>query len=72
MKTKMHFWSYLAQFFLEREMFHRKFVEKIKTHSIFNNIFRKSCSLWDNVDTYCAAEQATDDSMAHKHCMPDT
>ena len=31
MKTDIHFRSYLAQFFLEWEMFQSKFVEKIKT-----------------------------------------
>ena len=31
--------------------------------------FRKSCRLWDNVEKYCRARQATDDSMAQ--CMPD-
>jgi len=33
MKTDVHFWSYLAQFFLEWEMFQTKVVEKIKTHT---------------------------------------
>jgi hypothetical protein len=32
MKTNKHFWSYLAQFFVEREIFQAKVVEKIKTH----------------------------------------
>jgi len=32
MKTNIHFRSYLAQFFLEWEMFQTKVVEKIKTH----------------------------------------
>ena len=32
MKTNKHFWTYLAQFFLEWEMFRTKAVEKIKTH----------------------------------------
>jgi len=31
-------------------------------------IFRKSCFLWDNVETYCRARQATDGNMAHAHC----
>jgi len=37
MKTNIHLRSYLAQFFLEREMFEIKVVEKIKTHFMFNN-----------------------------------
>ena len=32
MKTNILFLSYLAQFFLEWEMFQTKVVEKIKTH----------------------------------------
>jgi hypothetical protein len=32
MKTTRHLLSYLFQFFLEREMFLTKAVEKIKTH----------------------------------------
>ena len=32
MMTNTHFWSYLAQFVLEREMFQTKAVDKIKTH----------------------------------------
>jgi len=31
-------------------MFQTKVVEKIKTHFQFNNFFRKSCRLWDNVE----------------------
>jgi len=33
--------------------------------------FRKSCHLWNNVEKYCRAWQATDDNMAHVHCMLD-
>jgi hypothetical protein len=33
---------------------------------------RKSCRLWDNVEKYCTAGQATDDNMAHAQCMLDT
>ena len=31
--------------------------------------FRKSCRLWDDVEKYSRAGQATDDNMAHTHCM---
>jgi hypothetical protein len=47
MKTNMHLW-YLAQFFLEWEMFQTEVVEKIKTHilcpvmSDFHEIWYKS------------------------------
>jgi len=47
-------------------MFPIRVVEKIKTHFMFNSPPpRKSCSLWDNVEKYCRAVQATDDSKAH-------
>ena len=68
MKTDIHFWSYLAQFFSEWEMFQTKFVEKIKTHILCSvTFFRKSCRLLDNVEKYCRTRQATDDNMAHPH-----
>jgi hypothetical protein len=41
MKTniRVYLWSYLAQFFLECEMFLTKVLEEIKTHFVFNNGF---------------------------------
>ena len=46
--------SYLAQFFLDWEMFQAKVVEKIKTEILFSIkfffCFRKSCRLWDGVE----------------------
>jgi hypothetical protein len=73
MKTDIHFWSYLAHFILEWKMFQTKVTEKIKTHFMLNNFFFcKSSGLSDNVDKYHRAGQATDDNMAHAHCMVDT
>ena len=47
------FLSYLAQFFLEWEVFETNFVEKIKTHILCSVIFfRKLYRLWDNVEKY--------------------
>ena len=34
-----HFWWHLAEFFVEWEMFHTIFVEKIQTHAFFSIIF---------------------------------
>jgi len=72
MKTYIHFWSYLAQFFLEWEMFHAWGVEKIKKkkkHFMFNKLsprpFRKPYLVWDDVEKYWRAGQATDGNMAH-------
>jgi len=50
-----------------------KFVENIKSNvlcSIF--FFRKSCHLWDSVEKYCRAGEATYDNMAHARCLMDT
>ena len=46
-KTNIHFWSYLAQFFLEWGMFQTKIVEKIKIRILFSVtfFFFKSCRL---------------------------
>ena len=41
MKTTKHFWSYLAYFSLELEMFQTKYVGEIKTQFVFNTFFLK-------------------------------
>jgi hypothetical protein len=40
--------------------------ENQNTHFVLNNIFRKSCRLWDNVEKYCRPGQATDDSIIRR------
>jgi len=50
---------------------HKCCSENQNTHFVFSNFF-SSCHLWDNVEKYCRAGQATDDSMAHAHCILDT
>jgi hypothetical protein len=54
---------YLAEFFLEWEMFQTKFVEKIKTHILYSiTCSLKSCCLWDNMEKYGRAGQAIGDN----------
>ena len=60
MKTNVRLWSYLAQFFLDWEIFQTKAVEKTKRIISFNKISPKSCRLWDNVEKYGTAGQDTD------------
>ena len=74
MNTSMHYWSHLAQFFLEWKMFRTKVVEKIKTHTLcsITFFFRRSWFSWDSMEKYCRARRATDDSMAHGHCILNT
>jgi len=52
-------------------MFQKKVVEKLETHILcsITFFFRKWCCLWNNVEKYRTAGQATDDNMAHAHCM---
>jgi hypothetical protein len=40
-------------------------------HFMFNTFFL-SCRLWDIVEKYGTAGQATDENMAHAHCMLNT
>jgi hypothetical protein len=54
-------------------MFHKIVVQKIETHILCSKTFvRKSFHLWDNVQKYCGARQATEDVIAHAHYMLDT
>jgi hypothetical protein len=72
MKTIRHFLSYVAQFFLEWEIFQTKVLENIKTHFVFNNLFENRAvyeTMWKNT---VERKQATEDNMAHAHCMLDT
>ena len=39
MKSYVRLWSYLGQFFLEWEIFPKKFVEKIETHILYSKPF---------------------------------
>jgi hypothetical protein len=71
-QTDIRVLSYLAQFFLEQEMFQVKAVEKLKTHILCSiTFFQKSCRLWDNVEKIGTAGQAIYGNMAHAHCMLD-
>ena len=68
MKTFLNIWQHLAEFFWKWEMFQMSVVNKIKTYFMFNNFFflRKSCRLWDNVEKYSTAREATDDSVVRR------
>jgi len=72
MNTKTRIWLYLAQFFLEWKIFQVRCRENQNTRFRFNNFFQTSCHLWDNVEKYGTAGQATDDKMAHVQCILDT
>jgi hypothetical protein len=65
MKTYVHVWHYLAELFLEWEMFQSR-GQNENTYFMFENFFRKSCLLWDNVEKYGRARQATDDNIIQR------
>jgi len=72
MKTNTYLWWYLAEFFLEWEIFQATVAEKVKTNISRTVTFffgMKSYGLWDNVEKYYRAGQTTDDNMAHAYCM---
>ena len=65
--------SYLAQFFLEWDMFQTNIVEKIKTHILgsITDFSPENNAVNENVEKYRKAGQATDGNMAHAHSMLD-
>ena len=62
-KNNMHFWSSLAYFVLEREMFQTRVVEKIKTQILYSItiFFPENCALYEIMFKYIAG-QATEDN----------
>jgi len=60
-------------FLLRMRNVSNQLIEEIKQNILCSiNVFKKSCRLWDNMEKYCRARQATDDNMAHAHSMLDT
>ena len=47
MKTNVHFWSYLAHFFLEWEIFQTDVVEKIKRHVLCSVTVFFNCAIYE-------------------------
>jgi hypothetical protein len=69
MKTFSHLWQFLAELFLELELFQTKVVEESKIHILCSiTFFRKSCRLWDNVEKYGGAREVAYDNIAVFAC----
>jgi len=67
MRIFVRLWQYLAQFFLQWEMYQTKAAEKNNTHTLCSVTFsRKTCDLLDNVVKYGTAGQATNDNIIHR------
>ena len=45
-KTNIHFWSYLAPFFLQWEMFQTQGVKKLKTHALISVTISENCAVY--------------------------
>jgi len=43
--------------------------ENQNTHFVFNNLFRKSCRLWERVEKYFGVGRSTYGNTAHEHYM---
>jgi len=52
--------------FKMRNLSDRNCRENQNTHFTSNNFFFKSCRLWNNVERYCRAGEATEDNMARR------
>jgi hypothetical protein len=49
-----------------RNVSDKSYRENQNTHFMFNKFSRKSCRLWDNVEKYGTARQATDDNIIRR------
>jgi hypothetical protein len=76
MSTNICFWSYLVHLFLWWEMSQTNVVEKFETQILCSiTMYRKSCRVWDNVEKYGRAGQATHEitwRMRIACCVPKT
>jgi len=64
-KINIHFWSYLAQFFLKWKLFQIKVIDKIKKHILCSVTFFENRAVYEITwKKYCRAGQATDNNNA--------
>jgi hypothetical protein len=45
--------------------------ENQKVYFIFKTLFLRKFAIYEKVEKYCRAEQATDDNKAHAYCLLD-
>jgi hypothetical protein len=66
-------YSFISHSFLliMRNVLDRSCRQNQNTFLYSKTYFRKTWRLWDNVEKYCRARQATEDNMAHAHYMLD-
>ena len=72
MKTDIHLWSYLVQFFLEWEMLQTKAVQKIKTHILCSvTFFPENRTVYEKMWKNIVERGWPHDSMEHALCVLD-
>jgi hypothetical protein len=69
MNTGIHFPSYLAEFFLELDMYQKHILEKIKPYILCSVTFSENRAFYEIMWKNIVEGQATDDNMAHAHCI---
>jgi len=70
MKTNAHFWYYLAEFFLEWEMFRTKVVDEVKTNILFQYLFSEKRVFYEKAEKYRTGKK-WQYIMAQAHCILD-
>jgi hypothetical protein len=69
-KTITHFCSYVAQFFLQWELFQTKVVDKIKTYIFFQKLYFESRTFYEITwKKYRTAGQATEGNITWRTCI---
>jgi hypothetical protein len=62
MKTSVHLWQYLAEFFLEWEILKMKFVEKIEKHFLYSIFFSEILAFCE-MEKYGRVGHVTNDNI---------
>jgi len=65
MKTDVHSWQYLTEFFLEWKIIQQVLEKNQNTHFKFSNFFWKLSRLWDKVEKYSRDKKAKVDKMVY-------
>jgi len=73
MKTNIHIWSYLVQFFFRKlDIFRTKAVEKLKTYILYSiTFFSKTVPFVRQFAKLLRSRAGQGDSMTHARCVLD-
>jgi hypothetical protein len=66
MNTYIHVWKYLAEFFLEWEIFQTKVVQKIETHILCPITFHENRAVYEIMWKNMVERQASDDNITRR------